>query len=609
MPDAGVPGGYPMHSQGMHPNAGALPQGQRGAALPPPVAPINPIAGMMGQLPQRSPITDPTGNAATLSRPAAIGGSRLSLLARQLTTPEDGAAGLPIAPTPLSNAELPGQRPLAHSAPDGAKNQQAGAMMLKDSMPRGLRVSRSPSRGKAKFAIAALLILSLLGALLWVNRAPLKDIYVQVFPPKPVLPETAPPAPSRPVPGVDKAVQKLPTLTKNADSPTLPGGAKSEVLQDPEQVKPRPKALPIPAPEEVDGIAKMSNGEQVKKPEPLSPTNQTPPPAPKNDRDLIATMNAPRAIAVDPNDEKPADAAASNSPSTPPPVNPLLEGKQKMVEVGRSNADPKTETSVPPAPAPSPNSNQPPCRNMPPNSNNCKVAYDGLVNFLNARKWQDRLKYIQLPDQMEPKLKLYYATNSDGPVDVDEIGYLTHHEAPQVGKGMHVVFVLISRNWEMGIPVMVEVTPEGARVDWLTFIEFKDDMLNKFLSNYMEERVQFHVGIHRTHYFDESIPNLNQKEQFSVSSPMGNVKGFVFVPKGTPFARSIANTITWDKEESYVVVELQWRKEGANKWVEMTNIPQLNWYSAGAQAPKATAVVDEAEPPAAIPVPKGNGLR
>ena len=539
-----------------------------------------------------------------ITRPAGVGGSRLSLLARQLTTPQDGGAGLPIAPAPLTSAELPGQqRSVVYDPPDGSKNQQVGAMMLKENMKRGLRVSHSRSSGKAKFALAAMLLMVLLGALLWTYRAPLKDIYVQVFPPTLPLPDPVSKVNTGPVPGVDKAktvssvVSNTPAPLKGPPSQSQSDVVRSGPMPDPESVKPMPKAIPISSPEEAQGTKTADADEQVKKPEPLpqtSPTPATVPPA-KNDRELMATLHAPRATLADETDDGIAKPATPPVPPSPP--NPLLESQQKMVEVGRTKPDAKTEMGTAPPPTPAITPGVPSCKGLPPA---CKPAFDGLVNFLSARKWQDRLKYIQLPDQMEPKLKLYYASNSDGMIDVDEIQYLRHDESPQVGKGMHVVFVLFSRNWEYGFPVMVEVTPEdGARVDWLTFIEFKDDMLNKFLGTYMEERVQFHVGIHRTHYFDESIPNLNQKEQFSITSPMANIKGFVFVPKSTPFARRVANIITWDKDDSFVVVELQWRKEGNAKWVEMTNIPQLNWYNAGAaQTAKATTTEEPAPPPA-----------
>ena len=578
---------------------------------------MNPIASLMGQMPQQPGFMPEVGNTGVLTRPASVGGSRLSLLARQLTTPPDGSGGLPVAPAPLSKDELPGQRHAVHAAPDGSRNQQVGNMMLKDNMRRGLRVSHTRSRSNAKFALAALLLLVLIGALGWTYRGPLKDIYVQVFPPSPALPEPAAPRPSGPVPGVDKKVKTTPPVAK-ADPKVGPSSTPPPSTTQVEVVRGTPPPTPpkapevktaraelAPAEEGATEVKPMTEREQVAKPAPLPQTSPSPtPPSPvsqlKSERDLMATLNAPKATLA----EEPSDGSPPVPPAPAPTQNPLLENKQTMVEVGRSSADPRKQADATGASPPAPNSNGlPACKDLPPN---CQSAFDGLAHFLSARKWQDRLKFVQLPDQMEAKMQLYYAKSGDGPVDVDSIQYLRHDENPQVGKGMHVVFVLFSRNWDYAVPVMVEVAEDGARVDWLTFIEFKDDMLNKFLGTYMEERVQFHVGIHRTHYFDDSIPNLSQKEQFSISSPMGNLNSYVFVPKGTPFARRVANIISWDKEDSFVVAELQWRKEGNAKWVEMTNIPQLNWYNAGALQAKEAGAADEkgAAIPAAIPANK-----
>jgi len=62
---------------------------------------------------------------------------------------------------------------------------------------------------------------------------------------------------------------------------------------------------------------------------------------------------------------------------------------------------------------------------------------------------------------------------------------------------------------------------------------------------------------------------------------MGNCHGYIFVAKDSALARSLAGTLSWDKDLSLGVVELQWRREGAQKWIEMTALPQLNWYSDG----------------------------
>ena len=584
-PDTGgLPGGYPLHSQGLRPNAGLpAPGSARGAVLPPPAAPVNPVAGLLGQMPGGLPLG---GQPGMLTRPQSVGGSRLSLLARQLTTGADGTQGLPVAPAPLSTSELPGQAPTTYVAPDGSRNQQASAMLLKQNMRRGLQVSSSPRGGRGKFALVAVLMLGLLGALVWQYRAPLKDIVTQVFPPKPSLPEPGAPPVAGPVPGVDKIVGNPGGATDT--EPTTKVLNKTVVA----------RSIPTPEPIQESKSVPPPPVEPVGTPREVAPLRPSTPPGPE----LMATTPTRRATAVDdPPAETEVRPARTVEPAPPP--NPLTNSQQKMVEVGRTNTEPKMAQSIPPAPTPALGAG-PTVKNVPPV---CKPALEGLLGFLGAKNWHERLKYTQLADQIESKVKMYYASTPDGPVDVDEIQYLRHDEDPQVGRGLHAVFVLFSRNWEFGFPIMVEVTPDGARVDWLTFIEFKDDMLNKFLSHYMEERVQFHVGIHRTHYFDDNIPGLDHKEQFAISSPMENVRGFVFVPKGPPFARSLASTISWDKEASWVVVELQWRKEGNSKWVEMTALPQLNWYSA--PAPAAAAADSGSSTGRPVPAPPGSVAR
>jgi len=170
-----------------------------------------------------------------------------------------------------------------------------------------------------------------------------------------------------------------------------------------------------------------------------------------------------------------------------------------------------------------------------------------------------------------------------------KIEHYHRNENPQVGKGVRASFVLRSRAWQF---------PIGRAQSWsrctttrpgsscaTTFVEFKDDLLNRFLTTYMEGPVRFHVGIRRTHDFlEDNVPDKENMHAFEVAPPMGNCRGYVFVPEETPLARSLAGTLSWDKDLSLGVVELQWRRVGGQKWIEMTALPQLNWYSADGSA-------------------------
>ena len=117
------------------------------------------------------------------------------------------------------------------------------------------------------------------------------------------------------------------------------------------------------------------------------------------------------------------------------------------------------------------------------------------------------------------------------------------------------------------------------KVDWLAFVEFRDNLLYKFLSAYQDEPARFHVGIRRTHYFESDVPDLDGKDCFEIQPPLPTYVGFVFVPKTSPLAADLAGRISWETSKAYVIVELRWRKLGDQKWVELTGVPQLNWYS------------------------------
>lgn len=492
-----------------------------------------------------------------------IGGSRLSLLARQLTNGPEGVQSLPPSPV-LSNNDLPGANMgQAHSLPDGHRHQQASAMMFQNTVPRGQHVTiKKSSGGFLKLAVAALFIFGAIGTAAWYLRSDIMDALgytpgqglqlpetVDVTSAAP-LPEVAPAPAPKPIPAPDAAPQV--TITEQPPAPPQPIPEPVPPSLMPEKAPPR--ALPVNG-----GTVVQNNPPPRAMPVEDAPQDQ-PPPVEKKPilAQGVQTTRTP-------------DHAQPEMPPSAPPA-PLTEN---LVEVGRLPDSPKV---LPESPnnIPSDEGGRPIAKNVPPV---CNPALAGLKNFLAAPTWRERLQYMMLPEQMESKAETYYASNPDGPVEVDEIHYLRHDDDPQVGSGTHVVFVLFSRAWDYGFPVMVEQKGNDARVDWLTFVEFKDDLLNKFLNNYMEGPVRFHVGIRRTHYFEDDVPNHDEMDAFEISTPMENAHGFVFTPRSTPLARSMNSTISWDKEASWVIVELQWRRQGSAKWIEITGLPQLNWYS------------------------------
>ena len=404
-----------------------------------------------------------------------------------------------------------------------------------------------------------------------------------VVPPSPVGPgaEGAPPLP--PSMNLEEATKLADSLPAHDPKAPLPPTAQEFLNQLPVQVSMVTAPTPAegtppqaaPAPPRATPLTEAEAAQLASPPTTLAKLQES-----------VAEIRQAVPVIKSTGDNPPSSTMAVDEKSSP------------LVEVGRAKDDPKLAPEALRAGVVV-GLDRPIIKDVPPE---CESAVEALKKFLAANSWQERLAFMQLPSGMERKVQQYYTANSDGPVEVDEIEYYHHNENPQVGKGMHVVFVLRSRAWQypMGVPVMVEVHNQEARVDWLTFVEFKDDLLNRFLTTYMEGPVRFHVGIRRTHYFEDDVPEKENKNAFEIAPPMGNCHGYVFVPKDTPLARSLATTLSWDKDLSLGVVELQWRREGGSKWIEMTALPQLNWYSAdGSASTESSAPTSPvAKPPA-----------
>lgn len=222
-------------------------------------------------------------------------------------------------------------------------------------------------------------------------------------------------------------------------------------------------------------------------------------------------------------------------------------------------------------------------------SSDAQPAAAVLKQFFTSKTWQDRLAFTRYPEKMRPLMERYYSANSEAPLRISRIELIRHDRAPELGSP-HCVFQVSGPAMEQPLPIMVESSDAGWKVDWLTFIEFKDKLLLRFLQTWSDEPGRFHVMMRRAHYFDEDVPDLKEKYCFELTPPDPGASGFVFVPKGTPLARELDKSLGWEITNVAGVVELQWRKKDRYQWVEMTAVPQYNWRGPD---PVKTAVVPD----------------
>ena len=208
-----------------------------------------------------------------------------------------------------------------------------------------------------------------------------------------------------------------------------------------------------------------------------------------------------------------------------------------------------------------------------------KAAVKAIKQFLAATTVEERLRFTLSADTLKPQMERYYQQTSEGPVTVDRIEFVRQDLNPVGSAGRHCILSLESKAWEFAVPVMLEEQSDGFKVDWPAFVEFKDRLLEKFFKTYQEEPMRFHVGIQRVHYFGDEVSDASRKDCFHVSPPPPNsFQGDVFLEKDAELAKELRTNMPWETH-IWAVVELEWKKQGSQQWVELKAVPQMNWHA------------------------------
>lgn len=294
--------------------------------------------------------------------------------------------------------------------------------------------------------------------------------------------------------------------------------------------------------------------------EPVSPQAQ---PVPSGEIAAVSSASSPQPSIAS---ALPTDTVPK-MPSTP---DALLEVPSKSVVNTDSDA---SKTISPPATL---QANTVSEDDAPPEA---KPAVEALKKFLTSTSLSERLQYTLGAEHMKPLMERYYTRSADGPVIVDRIQFVRMDPNPELGSGKHCIFSLENKAWEFPVPVMLEEQPDGFKVDWLAFVEFKDRLLEKFFQAYQEGPARFHVGIIRHHYFEDGVPNVDHKDAFRVSpAPPNAYQASVFLDKDSALAQELRVRLPWETHV-WAVVELEWKKLGSQQWVELSAVPQMHWYS------------------------------
>jgi hypothetical protein len=205
-------------------------------------------------------------------------------------------------------------------------------------------------------------------------------------------------------------------------------------------------------------------------------------------------------------------------------------------------------------------------------------AVRGLIS---ATTVEEVLPWIYDAQSLEPIIRGYHAEHPIEPLAEAVVELEYSGVMPATGDKAHIFTILHPRH-PRGFPVSAERTPQGFRIDWQSYIQWRDGWLARFLEKKPAEPETLFVVLRRTHYFNDDVPALEEKLSFKITSAVPGDEGAVaFVDRHSAVGRSLAELYEW-RTLYFPVVELQWvATQNGGQYLKINRVVRPTWRRVG----------------------------
>lgn len=373
-------------------------------------------------------------------------------------------------------------------------------------------------------------------------------------------------------------------LTAAAQQGPCPSCRKEIVAPDPQRGIGGQLAAAVQAPAPAEPVAVAPK----KATPPPSPRDE-PPPAPPRKQPLIpacflsAAVGLAVGFALGTRSKPESPAPLPVAVETTPPAPPVPEPTPVKIVIEALTPEP-APTPEEPAPEPPPPETSvtpdPPVEETPappPTPVKASAAAEAALRaFLEAPDWASRSVHVLFPDRVRATMEAYSHEVPDGPTNFGSIAAKQSQIDEATGNTLFI-FVVTTEKFPDGIPVAVKETASGWLVDWLTFIEFRDGLFEKFLAGPVDQAGAFHL-LATTPLED---PNATQNPNFTaylVRSPMGGDPQTAFVKNGTPAATTIAAQTAGGRAYAPVLELVKRSTPDQREFLEILAVRADDWF-------------------------------
>ncbi len=209
-----------------------------------------------------------------------------------------------------------------------------------------------------------------------------------------------------------------------------------------------------------------------------------------------------------------------------------------------------------------------------------------LKNYITSKTWEELIDRSVGGEALREQMGSYYLKHPYQAEELIEISFQHKQKLPDSDFQFYLFRVVTESN-KASFPMTVEETSDGFLTDWVTYVQFKDKHLQKFLDEPKIDRTtgkgkpqSFHVILRRAHDFTGEVPNTEKKWCYKIDAPVDDLLGgYAFVPKHTKYGEELDQKLQW-LLSYFPIVELRWETDPddpSKPYVRLMQIKQFNW--------------------------------
>lgn len=169
-------------------------------------------------------------------------------------------------------------------------------------------------------------------------------------------------------------------------------------------------------------------------------------------------------------------------------------------------------------------------------------------------------------------METYYSNHPDSPTVATRLA-VEHCESDPSSEFLLVVTRISTAECPSGFTVAIEETPEGWKVDWETFIEFKDMLFDRFVAGKDTETGRFHLVLRPS----PESPAHENAISYTLTDPVKGSEHSAYVNKGSETAATLAR-LTSNGALGTPILELSRHNEtGGPANIEIRSVLATSW--------------------------------